>query len=368
MTNPPHENLLVVVKKLLWTVAILVVGLILVAFIAIFHIDVTSLFQKSKEELAAELQEKRAQALFKQQQADDEALKVFWKSKDIQSIQDENKKKQLLYGQDLIAHTAKYLGPKGSVMQITNGMNCQNCHLDAGTKIWGNNYGSVFSTYPKYRARSGQIEDIYKRINDCLERSLNGKALPEQSTEMQAIKSYIEFVGSGVKKGEKAVGAGIYDLAFLNRPLDPNQGKLLYTAKCQSCHQANGEGVLNSDQTEYTYPPLWGDHSYNQGAGLYRMSRFAGYIRYNMPQGATFQQPQLSNEEAWDIAAFVNSQPRPGKDISKDWPKIEEKPVDHPFGPFADTFSEKQHKYGPFDPIQAEKKRLKNQQSKKTSP
>lgn len=85
-------------------------------------------------------------------------------------------------------------------MQITNGMNCQNCHLDAGTKVWGNNYGSVFSTYPKYRPRSGKEEDIYKRINDCFERSLNGKALALNSKEMQAIKAYIEYVGKDVKK------------------------------------------------------------------------------------------------------------------------------------------------------------------------
>ena len=43
----------------------------------------------------------------------------------------------VIYGQELIAHTSKYLGPKGSVAQITNGMNCQNCHLQAGAKAWG---------------------------------------------------------------------------------------------------------------------------------------------------------------------------------------------------------------------------------------
>jgi len=87
------------------------------------------------------------------------------------------------------------------------------------------------------------------------------------------------------------------------------------------------------------------------------MSRFAGFIKYNMPQGATFQNPQLTDEEAWDIAAFVNSQSRPTKDLSADWPKISEKPIDHPFGPYADKFTEEQHKYGPFKPI---KLRIKN--------
>ncbi len=106
---------------------------------------------------------------------------------------------------------------------------------------------------------------------------------------------------------------------------------------------------------------MWGAHSYNIGAGLYRMSRLAGYIKYNMPQGANFEKPQLTDEEAWDIAAFVNTQPRPNKDLSLDWPNIAEKPIDHPFGPYADAFSENQHKFGPFQAIEnAKKNRSKN--------
>lgn len=95
-----------------------------------------------------------------------------WQAQDIELVKDTILKAKLLYGRELVVHTAKYLGPKGSVMQSSNGLNCQNCHLDAGTKPWGNNYGSVFSLYPKFRPRSGSIENIYKRINDCFERSL----------------------------------------------------------------------------------------------------------------------------------------------------------------------------------------------------
>ena len=277
--------------------------------------------------------------------------KSFWKAADVNTSIDN--KAELLYGKELIAHTAKYLGPKGSISKTTNGMNCQNCHLEAGTKTYGNNYAAVFATYPKYRARSGQKEDLYKRINDCLERSLNGQALAIQSKEMQAMKSYIEYLGKEVPKGEKPKGSGIYDLPFISRPADPAKGHELFLAKCISCHQTNGEGLLAADKIEYTYPPLWGSHSYNIGAGLYRLSRFAGYIKYNMPQGASFNASQLTDEQAWDLAAYVNSQPRPKKDISKDWPKMQEKPFDHPFGPFTDTFTEKQHKYGPFKAIAA---------------
>ncbi len=269
-------------------------------------------------------------------------------------------KSEILYGKELIIHTSQYFGIKGKLNAFaTNGMDCQNCHLEAGTKVFGNNYGSVYATYPKYRARSGQIENIYKRVNDCFERSLNGQPLDTASHEMQAIKAYIHWLGSNVKKGEKAIGAGLRIPPFLNRAADTAIGRMVYVAKCQSCHQPNGEGKFNSEGISYIYPPLWGPGSFNTGAGLYRISNLAAFAHDNMPQGASFKQTQLSNAEAWDVAAFINSQPRPVKDISNDWPKMDEKPFDHPFGPYSDGFSEFQHKYGPFQPIKNKLAELK---------
>lgn len=283
---------------------------------------------------------------------------VYWKAADMEGISDLRLKENITYGKALIAHTAKFLGPKGTVLQMSNGLNCQNCHLEAGTKVWGNNYGSVASLYPKFRARSGSVENLYKRINDCLQRSLNGIALDTNGKEMQAIAAYINFVGSNVEKGKKAEGAGFKDLAFLDRPANPENGNLVYIAKCQSCHQKNGEGLFNADQSEYTYPALWGPHSYNDGAGLYRVSNLAKYVKYNMPQGTNYQNPLLTDEEAWDVAAFVNSRTRPHINVPRDWPDISKKPIDHPFGPYADSFSAMQHKFGPFKPIaSAQKKR-----------
>jgi len=266
---------------------------------------------------------------------------------------------EILYGKELIKNTSLYLGKKGSVKAISNGMNCQNCHLEAGTKAWGNNYAAVYSTYPKFRERSGAIETISKRVNDCIERSLNGEALDTNSKEMLAIISYIKWLGSGLKKGEKPNGSGIIELPFLDREASPKKGKIVYESKCQSCHQPNGEGILNSDQKSYTFPPLWGAHSYNSGAGLYRLSRFAGYVKANMPLGASYSAPLLTDEEAWDVAAFVNTQKRPSKNINKDWPNLAGKPIDHPFGPFTDGFSEKQHKLGPFEPIKIKRAEMK---------
>ncbi|MFN8155279.1 MAG: c-type cytochrome [Bacteroidia bacterium] len=287
---------------------------------------------------------------------------AFWKAPGIAADTPEDVK----YGRELIAHTSEYLGPNGKVAKLTNGMNCQNCHLDAGTKPFGNNYSAVASTYPKFRARSGTNETIVERVSDCFERSLNGIAPDSTSKEMKAIVAYIKWLGKEVPKGESPKGVGLVELTYMERPADPVNGKKIFDAKCVSCHMTNGEGQLNAEKTAYTFPPLWGEHSYNVGAGLFRLSRFAGYVKANMPLGATSENPQLSDEEAWDLAAFVNSQPRPEKNLSKDWPDISKKPVDHPFGPYVDGFNEAQHKFGPFGPIKkAADERKKKQEAQK---
>jgi len=271
----------------------------------------------------------------------------------------------VIYGEDLIANTSKYLGPNGSVAHITNGMNCQNCHLNAGRKTWGNNYGAVAANYPKFRDRSGTIETVYKRVSDCMERSLNGSALDSNSREMKAMIAYIKWVGYTVPKDSTPKGAGIKAPEYLDRAASPEKGLVVYTAKCQSCHGANGEGLMAADAKSYTYPPLWGEHSYNIGAGLFRLSRFAGYVRDNMPFNlASHKNPALTDEESWDVAAFVNSRPRPSKDLSKDWPNISKKPIDHPFGPYTDGFNEQQHKFGPFKPIIDARKKQQESKSK----
>ncbi len=255
------------------------------------------------------------------------------------------------YGRELIENTSYYLGPNGIVAQFTNGMNCQNCHLNGGTVPWGNNYGAVVSTYPQFRARSGGLETIVKRVSDCMERSLNGQAVDSNSKEMKAIIAYMHWLGDDVPKKFKPKGSGIMNISLLDRAADPEKGKIVFINKCQRCHGEDGQGMKRPDAPG-NYPPLWGEKSYNTAAGLYRVSRFAGYVKNNMPFGEVeYSNPQLTDEEAWDVAAFVNSQPHPSKVFKEDWPDITKKPFDHPFGPFADGFSEQQHKYGPFKPI-----------------
>ncbi|MBT9395104.1 c-type cytochrome [Hymenobacter sp. NST-14] len=260
--------------------------------------------------------------------------------------------RQIRYGRELIAHTARFLGPQGSVAHLTNGLNCQNCHLEAGTRGFANNYLAVAATYPKLRARSGTLVTTQMRVNDCLERSLNGRALPDSSREMRAIVAYINWLGQGIPKGKKVYGTGFLKLAYLDRAADPEVGRAVFAAKCQSCHGLEGEGRMLADGREYQYPPLWGPRSYNDGAGLYRVTNLARYVKAAMPYGASFDHPQLTDAQAWDVAAFVNSRPRPHLVTPHDWPDIRKKPVDHPFGPYADAFSARQHKFGPYQPIE----------------
>jgi thiosulfate dehydrogenase len=276
----------------------------------------------------------------------------------IDTVANDERGKLIRYGKELIASTAKYLGPKGLIAKKSNGMNCQNCHIEAGARPFGNCFSAVASTYPKYRDRSGRIESIEFRVNECMERSLNGEKLDSASLEMRSMVAYLKWIGQHVAKGIKPVGAGTEELPFLNRAASKENGQTAYLKKCQTCHGADGQGKFNADSATYLYPPLWGPHSYNVSAGLFRLSRFAGYVKNSMPFGSTHQKPQLTDEEAWDVAAFVNSQPRPQKTFSYDWPNIATKPVDYPFGPYVDGFNESAHKYGPFSSIKESKEKL----------
>jgi thiosulfate dehydrogenase len=340
------DVLLNVIQKLVTLIIILILIIILLPFFLLNKNKFSDLFGK----------EGKVETIPWSKTNDLEEDNFYWKPPSLETVKDLKKLDEIFYGKDLIEHTSKFLGPNGSVQSLSNGLNCQNCHLQGGTKVFGNNYGSVASTYPKIRARSGKMESIEKRINDCFERSLNGKPLASDSKEMRAMVAYMKFLGSNVKKGIKAEGSGLKEIEFLARASDPEKGKLVYDTKCASCHQTNGEGTLDLNGKEYIYPPLWGENSYNDAAGLFRISNMAKYVKYNMPFGVNYDSAQLSDEESWDVSAFINSMPRPHKNVPQDWPDISKKPIDHPFGPYSDKFTEKQHKYGPFQAIKAVRK------------
>lgn len=276
-----------------------------------------------------------------------------WLPPDINALPDDEHSDLIRYGKDLIDHTSVYFGPNGTIASLTNGMNCVNCHPKSGTVNYGNPFSAIAATYPKYKHRSGRIESIEFRVNDCMQRSLNGTPLDSNSKEMKAMVAYLTWMGKDVPKDFKPKGAGTQQLPYLSRAADPSKGKVVFEMHCVRCHGLNGEGVANADGNGYQYPPLWGEHSYNVSAGMFTISKLSGFIKNNMPYGTTYENPVLTNEQAWDVAAYILSKPRPMKLFAYDWKDISKKPVDYPFGPYADNLSEQQHKYGPFVMIKA---------------
>ncbi len=275
-----------------------------------------------------------------------------WVAPDINQVPSTPHGDLVKYGRALIVNTSYYFGPDGIISHSGNGTNCQNCHLEAGTKLFGNNFSMVANGYPRYKERSGSMESIEKKVNDCFERSMNGQIIDSNGREMKAFVAYLNWVGSNVAKDEKPVGTGLEELSFLDRAADTSRGRIVYINKCLVCHGKNGEGQSLPDSAGNVYPPLWGARSYNIGASIYRISKMAGFVKNNMPFGASHDSPQLTNEEAWDVSAFINTKYHPYKDLSGDWPITIKKPYDYPFGPYPENqFSANDHKYGPFAPI-----------------
>ena len=263
---------------------------------------------------------------------------------------------QIARGEALISQTARYLGPEmpdPALRVAGNHLACKNCHLQAGQQAHALGFVGVSARYPRYRGRENRVVSLAERVNGCFERSLNGRALPEQSPEMQAILAYMNWLSEGYPSGSKVQGQGLPPLELPARAASPQKGRVLYQARCQSCHQANGLGLkANPAQpgAGYLYPALAGPDSFNNGAGMGRVITAARYIKANMPLGKA----DLTSEQAFDVAAYLNSLPRPQKSgLEKDFPDRRKKPVDAPFGPWPDSFSAEQHRFGPFKPMLA---------------
>jgi thiosulfate dehydrogenase len=269
-------------------------------------------------------------------------------------------------GRDLITATYAHIGPDvadASKRFAGNNLACANCHLKAGTKKFGLPLFGLYGDFPQYSARSGGEISIEDRVNSCMTRSMNGRALPTNAPPMRAIVAYIKFISSGVAPGQRLPGLGTGRMPELDRAADPARGESLYRTKCATCHGEQGSGErrsLPSTDLGYVFPPLWGANTFNDGAGMARIITLANFIHFNMPHGVDYLDTQIGVDDAWDIAAYVLSHPRPHlAGLDHDFPNLLAKPVDAAYGPYADHFSELQHKYGPFPPIEAEFERLR---------
>lgn len=281
-----------------------------------------------------------------------------WTVPDISHLPNDDWGKTVRYGHDLIARTASLIGPevKDPHRRLSgNNLNCQSCHIDAGTRQFGLPLVGVYADFPNYRARSGAVGTIEDRIQGCMTRSMNGKPLPPDGAEMTAMVAYLKFLSSGIAVGARTFGRGSGAMPELTRAADPVKGKRIYQKTCAVCHQVNGAGQRagrTGDAQGYSVPPLWGPDSFNTGAGMYRLIGAANFIHSNMPDGTRWNRPAISTTDAWDVAAYIESRPRPGRaNLARDYPRRNEKPVDTPYGPYADHAPVTQHKYGPFAAI-----------------
>ena len=215
-------------------------------------------------------------------------------------------------GERILTHTAQ------AVPQYNgSALNCTSCHLDAGRRPYASPWIGIWGVFPEYRSRNARVNLIEDRVNDCFERSMNGRALPVDGAEMRGILAYMQWLSRGVPTGQDGPGRGFKRIAA-PQPPDPNRGERIYAEKCALCHGKDGEGTYN-EQGEMVFPPLWGPRSFNIGAGLARINTAAAFVKTNMPFA---QENTLSDQEAFDVAAFFTQQPRPdfpGKE--RDWPK-----------------------------------------------
>jgi thiosulfate dehydrogenase len=261
------------------------------------------------------------------------------------------------YGYALFTDTPSNIGPTvpdPTMRYAGNNLACGNCHLKGGRQPYAMPLVGIWGQFPKYRAREGAVVTLEDRINGCMERSVNGRALPLESREMRALSAYLRWLSNGVPVGARLLGAGTLRIKEPGRAADPTRGAEVYGQVCAMCHGPDGLGQRANAGPGYQFPPLGGSDSFNNGAGMSRLLTVASYAMHNMPIGTTFDAPVLADEDAYDVAAYIVSMKRPMKaDLDKDFPIRLEKPVDTPYGPYADGFSAKQHTFGPFDMIRA---------------
>lgn len=286
---------------------------------------------------------------------------------DVSGLPDDHYGRLVRYGKELTERSFAYIGPEAKNPKMRyagNNLACVSCHENSATKPFAMPWVGAHAAFPQYRGREDEVSTIEERVNGCMERSMAGKPLPLDGREMKAFVTYIHFLSRGVPTGGKVEGQGLPAFKAPDRRADVAVGEGIYREKCASCHGDKGQGVRAGavgSATGYVFPPLWGNDTFNTGAGMNRLLTAASFIKNNMPLGASQAQPQLSNDEAYDVAAFVLSQPRKAKaHLERDFPARWNKPVDAAFAPYVDGASADQHKYGPFAPLQANMKNLKS--------
>jgi thiosulfate dehydrogenase len=194
-------------------------------------------------------------------------------------------------------HAGQYTG---------NDLSCSNCHLNAGRLANSAPLWAAWVSYPAYRGKNKMVNTMEQRIQGCFRYSMNGTPPPADSRELKAIMSYAYWLASGAPTNVNLPGRGYPKLDKPAKPANFQRGQQVYQSHCALCHGDDGQGQRLGDKV--IFPPLWGERSFNWGAGMHRINTAASFIRANMPLG---QGGSLSVQQAWDVAYFLNSHERP---------------------------------------------------------
>lgn len=202
--------------------------------------------------------------------------------------------------------------PGNARAYVGGALSCTNCHIDGGRRPNASPMWAAWVMYPQFRKKNGQINDMEDRIRGCFTYSMNGQDSPAGGAPARGspiyrdLEAYFHWLATGAPTGVKMVGAGFGKLEKTALGYDRDRGRKVFVDRCQSCHGADGQGLTSGKNV--SFPPLWGPHSYNWGAGLARVDNAAKFIKWNMPYGAG---NTLSDQDAWDAAAYIDSQERP---------------------------------------------------------
>ncbi len=236
-----------------------------------------------------------------------------WPEYDVESLPQDSLGNMIRYGHRLITETSNIVGPevKDEKMRFAgNNLLCQSCHFNGGQDKNTMSYIGVANRYPAFSKRHNRMSDLTERVQDCYERSLNGRKLPEDSYELKSILAYMNWLSKNIPKD--LAGVTINDIDFPKREPSLDKGKMIYDTRCITCHAYGGLGTLQNPQIQggvkYLVPPICGDDSFNDGAGMSKMERLVKFLKTQMPRD---NPGSLSLDEAYDAAGFVVSLKRP---------------------------------------------------------
>ena len=189
---------------------------------------------------------------------------------------------------------------------VGNDLKCSNCHLDAGRRPGAAPLWAAWGLFPQFRAKNGHVNTFAERVRECFLYSMNGRQPAYDDPRLVAVESYAAFLARGAPVGVKLPGQGFAKLAKPPLAPDRGRGKVVFGQECARCHGDDGAGRKTG--TDIAFPPLWGPRSYNWGAGMGDIPNAAGFVRLNMPQDAP---GRLTDQQAWDVAAYIDGKPRP---------------------------------------------------------